>query len=56
MYNIDEVMAQVKKHNPGEEEFHQAVKEVFEDVIPFLKNKPQYEKVCHFNSLRSFMP
>lgn len=44
MYKIDQVMEQVKGHNPGEEEFHQAVKEVFEDVIPFIKQKPGYEE------------
>lgn len=44
MYKIDQVMEQVKEHNPGEEEFHQAVKEVFEDIIPFIKEKPQYEE------------
>ncbi len=44
MYKIDQVMEQVKSHNPGEEEFHQAVKEVFEDIIPFIKEKPEYEE------------
>lgn len=44
MYKIDQVMEQVKSHNPGEEEFHQAVKEIFEDIIPFIKEKPEYEE------------
>lgn len=44
MYKIDQVMEQVKAHHPGEEEFHQAVKEVFEDIIPFIKEKPEYEE------------
>lgn len=44
MYELKEVLEQVKNHNPGEEEFHQAVKEVFEDVIPFIKEKPEYEE------------
>lgn len=44
MYKIDKVMEQVKNHNPEEEEFHQAVKEVFEDIIPFIKEKPEYEE------------
>ncbi|MDX1642205.1 MAG: NADP-specific glutamate dehydrogenase [Balneolaceae bacterium] len=44
MYKIDEVMEQVRNHNPGEEEFYQAVKEVYEDVIPFIEEKPEYEE------------
>lgn len=44
MYELKEVLEQVKNHNPGEEEFHQAVKEVFEDVIQYIKEKPEYEE------------
>src|SRR5262245_37879017 len=32
----------LKRRNPGESEFHQAVIEVAEYVIPFLADKPRY--------------
>lgn len=35
-------MKKVKSKNPGEKEFHQAVMEVAESVIPFLENNPRY--------------
>lgn len=44
MYKINEVMEFVRKHNSGENEFHQAVKEVFADVLPFIKDRSEYEE------------
>lgn len=41
--DIDAFMANVKAKNPGETEFHQAVHEVAESVIPFLENHPHYK-------------
>jgi glutamate dehydrogenase (NADP+) len=44
MYDLNKLLEQVKENNPGEEEFYQAVEEVFEDVIPFIKEKPEYNE------------
>src|SRR6266481_3562529 len=41
---IDNFMQRVIAKNPGEKEFHQAVLEVAETVIPFIQDHPQYEK------------
>ena len=39
---VDEFMAKVIAKNPGESEFHQAVKEVIESVMPFIEDNPRY--------------
>ena len=39
---ISEVYQQVLQRNPGEVEFHQAVKEVLESLEPVLKKHPEY--------------
>ena len=36
------VFEQVLRRNPGEEEFHQAVREVFDSLGPVLEKNPQY--------------
>ena len=41
---IDEFMDGVRRRNPGEEEFHQAVQEVAESIFPYIKDKPKYHK------------
>src|SRR2546421_2625578 len=41
---IEKFMQQVKKRNPGEPEFHQAVYEVAMTVIPYIETHPEYEK------------
>ena len=41
---IDSFMQRVIAKNPGEKEFHQAVLEVVETVMPFIQDHPQYEK------------
>lgn len=41
--DIDAFMANVKAKNPGETEFHQAVHEVAESVIPFIEDHPNYK-------------
>lgn len=46
MYKLDQLLEQVKNHNEGEPEFHQAVKEVFEDIIPYIADKPTYEEAA----------
>ncbi|WP_201004241.1 NADP-specific glutamate dehydrogenase [Paenibacillus glycanilyticus] len=39
---IDDLFETVQKRNPGEVEFHQAVKEVFLSLIPVLAQQPKY--------------
>ncbi|HOW42074.1 MAG TPA: NADP-specific glutamate dehydrogenase [Candidatus Omnitrophota bacterium] len=41
---IDEFMELVIAKNPGEKEFHQAVREVVETVMPFIEENPKYLK------------
>ncbi len=49
---IEQIFAQVIQRNPGEVEFHQAVKEVLETLAPVLEKHPQYaehkiiERIC----------
>jgi glutamate dehydrogenase (NADP+) len=42
--DIAAFMEMVKAKNPGEKEFHQAVQEVVESLVPFIKKNPKYEK------------
>jgi glutamate dehydrogenase (NADP+) len=42
--DVEEFMNNVIARNPGEKEFHQAVREVAESVQPVLKKHPEYEK------------
>jgi glutamate dehydrogenase (NADP+) len=39
---INEFMAKVIARNPGESEFHQAVQEVVESLMPFILENPKY--------------
>lgn len=41
---VNEFMAKVIAKNPGETEFHQAVKEVAESLMPFIEENPKYKK------------
>jgi len=41
---IDAFMAKVIEKNPGEKEFHQAVREVVESVMPFIDENPKYQQ------------
>ncbi|MEK5061684.1 MULTISPECIES: NADP-specific glutamate dehydrogenase [Paenibacillus] len=41
---VNEVFETIQKRNPGETEFHQAVKEVLISLIPVLARNPQYVK------------
>ena len=38
------IIEQVKKRNPGEPEFHQAVEEVLESIAPVLEKHPEFKK------------
>lgn len=44
MSYIEQVFQQAVKRNPGEVEFHQAVKEVLESLEPVLAKRPEYVK------------
>ena len=39
---IQEAYDQVLRRNPGETEFHQAVKEVLDSLVPVLDRRPEY--------------
>src|SRR5450756_1197970 len=40
---VQQFMAMIKAKNPGETEFHQAVQEVAESLIPFIEDNPKYK-------------
>jgi len=40
---IEQFMTRIKARNPGEPEFHQAVMEVAESLIPFIEEHPKYK-------------
>jgi len=41
---LDEFMAGLIRRNPGEQEFHQAVREVSETILPFVATRPEYSE------------
>ena len=41
---VDEFMAKLIAKNPGETEFHQAVREVVESLMPFINENPKYKQ------------
>lgn len=41
---LEEFMQGLIRRNPGEPEFHQAVHEVAQHIIPYIKANPKYEK------------
>ena len=41
---VDEIMAQVKQRDPHQPEFHQAVEEVVESIVPVLERHPEYRQ------------
>ena len=41
---VNDFMAKVIAKNPGEVEFHQAVHEVVESLVPFIEENPQYRE------------
>lgn len=49
---LDRIFSHVVRHNQGEKEFHQAVKEVLETLEPVLRKHPEYaqhkiiERIC----------
>ncbi|WP_348674937.1 NADP-specific glutamate dehydrogenase [uncultured Abyssibacter sp.] len=43
--DLQRFMSGLKRRNPGEKEFHQAVEEVAADLIPFIKAHPKYDEL-----------
>lgn len=41
---LNEFMTKIIAKNPGESEFHQAVQEVAESLIPYIEENPQYKQ------------
>ncbi|MCD6378559.1 MAG: NADP-specific glutamate dehydrogenase, partial [Planctomycetes bacterium] len=41
---VDSVMGKVIARNPGENEFHQAVREVAESIIPVIEKHPEFAR------------
>ncbi len=48
---LTELMETVKKRNPGESEFHQAVQEVLESLEPVIEKHPEYIKAGVIDSI-----
>ena len=42
--HLDQFMEGLRRRNPGETEFHQAVYEVAADLMPFIKDRPHYRE------------
>ena len=42
--NLEKIMADLEKKNPGQSEFLQAVKEVLETIVDFVNENPKYDK------------
>ncbi|HPR61405.1 MAG TPA: Glu/Leu/Phe/Val dehydrogenase dimerization domain-containing protein, partial [Prolixibacteraceae bacterium] len=40
---VNEFMAKIIARNPGESEYHQAVQEVVESLMPFIEANPKYK-------------
>ena len=41
--NVEQFMSLIKAKNPAQPEFHQAVQEVAESLIPFVEENPKYK-------------
>ena len=42
--SLESFMSGLKQRNPHEPEFHQAVQEVAQSVIPFILDNPRYQE------------
>ncbi|EMR73401.1 glutamate dehydrogenase/leucine dehydrogenase [Thermoplasmatales archaeon SCGC AB-539-N05] len=42
--NVEAFMEKIIEKDPGEKEFHQAVQEVTESIMPFIEKNPKYKK------------
>jgi glutamate dehydrogenase (NADP+) len=43
---LEEIYADVLRRNPGEDEFHQAAREVFDSIAPAVAKHPEYVEAC----------
>ena len=43
---LEDFMGRLVALNPGEEEFHQAVREIAETLVPFVLEHPKYHEAC----------
>ena len=43
--SLERYIEGVRKRNPGETEFHQAVYEVAASIIPYIQDKPRYQNM-----------
>ncbi|MCY3986996.1 MAG: glutamate dehydrogenase, partial [Gammaproteobacteria bacterium] len=50
-FSLESFMAGVVRRNPGETEFHQAVREVATDIIPFEAENPVFREARIFERL-----
>ena len=49
--DLDAFMTGLVRRNPGQEEFHQAVNEVAETILPFMEEHPEYQKAHIFERM-----
>ena len=56
--NVETFMEYIVERNPGEKEFHQAVQEVVESILPYINKHPKYQKanVTALRHLRRHKP
>ena len=45
--NVEAFMEKIIEKNPGEKEFHQAVQEVAESLMPFIEKNLRYKKAAN---------
>ncbi|ANT64535.1 NADP-specific glutamate dehydrogenase [Prosthecochloris sp. CIB 2401] len=50
-YTLEAFMERIRQKNPGEPIFHQAVAEVAESIIPFIRQHPKYQEECIFERM-----
>ncbi|MDB4274500.1 NADP-specific glutamate dehydrogenase [Akkermansiaceae bacterium] len=49
--DLDSFMSGLKKRNPGQQEFHDAVQEVASDILPFVADHKDYQGECFLERL-----
>lgn len=49
--SLERFMAGLKRRNPGEPEFHQAVHEVAESIVPYILEHPKYQEARIFQRM-----
>lgn len=50
-YTLEAFMERIRQKNPGEPIFQQAVAEVAESIIPFIRQHPKYQEECIFERM-----